>query len=50
LLLILPDDQPGTSVLAYKRRTTSHLAGQWPAGRPAGEPAGGPDAAVPVHV
>ena len=50
MLLILPDDQLGTLVLAYKRRTTSHLAGHWPAGRPAGEPAGRPDAAVPVHV
>ena len=27
LLLTLPDDQPGNTVLARKRRTTSHLAG-----------------------
>ncbi len=36
LLLTLPDDQPGNTVLARKRRTTSHLAGHWPAGTPAG--------------
>ena len=35
LLLVLPDDQPGTGrCWTCKRRTTSHLAGRWPAGRP----------------
>jgi ribosomal protein L3 len=35
LLLTLPDDQPGNTALARKRRTTSHLVGHWPAGTPA---------------
>ena len=36
LLLVLADDQPGTCrCWTCKRRTTSHLAGSWPAGRPA---------------
>jgi hypothetical protein len=35
LLLVLPDDQPGTSrCWTCKRRTTSHLAGRRSAGRP----------------
>ena len=36
LLLTLPDGQPVETALARKRRTTSHLAGPWPAGTPAG--------------
>jgi hypothetical protein len=36
LLLTLPDGQPGNTGLARKRRTTSHLAGHWPAGTSAG--------------
>jgi hypothetical protein len=35
LLLTLPDDQPGNTALARKRRTTSHLVGHGPAGTPA---------------
>jgi hypothetical protein len=47
LLLTLPNGQPGNTALARKRRTTSHLAGLWPAGTLAGA-AGRPDAAEPV--
>ena len=36
MLLTLPDDQPGHTVLARKRRTTSHLAGHGLAGTPVG--------------
>jgi hypothetical protein len=48
LLLTLPDDQPGNTALARKRRTTSHLAGHGPAGTPARHLAGRPGAAEPV--
>ena len=49
LLLTLPNGQPGNTVLARKRRTTSHLAGPWPAGTPAGaNRRAGSDAAEPV--
>ena len=40
LLLTLPNGQPGNTALARKRRTTSHLAGPWPAGTPAGAAGG----------
>lgn len=38
-----------TKVLAYKRRTTSHLAAHGAAGKSTGRPVGRPDAAEPVR-